>query len=229
MSVNVKIKQLGRRGNVDVWSVDGFLVRRHLDIDFTNFGQHYRFPFIPENEVWIDHEATPGEANYYTTHLMVERRLMKSGVPLNQALAVANALERKERLRSGELPVGLPLSRDALEAIHVRQLATLPKGIAVWLIDGRKVRMIDPNFAEGGHDYVYKYVPPNEIWIDDDLRPKEMGFILAHEWFERVHMMKGKRYEEAHRMASAFEEELRNNPGVLSLLPDIIAAEEEKK
>jgi hypothetical protein len=28
-----------------------------MDEEFTNFGQHYRYPYIPKNELWIDQEA----------------------------------------------------------------------------------------------------------------------------------------------------------------------------
>ena len=45
------------RGDYQVWIVDGAYIRGHIDEEFTNFGQHYRFPYIPENELWLDREA----------------------------------------------------------------------------------------------------------------------------------------------------------------------------
>lgn len=38
-----------QRGDFQVWIVDGSYIRGHIDEEFTNFGQHYRFPYIPEN------------------------------------------------------------------------------------------------------------------------------------------------------------------------------------
>jgi hypothetical protein len=223
MPEGVKIELLGQRGEVEIWAVDGTFVRKHHDIEFTNYGQHYRFPFIPMNEVWIDKEATPDEAEFFITHLLVERRLMKSGISFDHALTVANAVEHAERMKAGDLPLSLPLSPEALEAIHVRQIATLPSGVAVWLVDGRKIRSgIYTDFTEGGHEFVYKFVPPNEIWLDNDLMPKDIGFVLAHEWIERKLMAKGKTYEQAHRTSSAFENELRTSPNLLEHLPAII-------
>jgi hypothetical protein len=223
MPQGIKILPLGQRGDVAIWLVDGSLVRKTLSIEFTDYGHHYTFDFIPDNEVWIDKEATPDEVEFFTLHLLVERRLMKSGVPYDQALSVANAIEHKERLCAGDLPLGKPLSPEALEAVRVRQIATLPSGIAVWMVDGRKIRSgLDANFTEGGNDFVYAYVPPNEIWLDNDLTPKDLGFVLAHEWVERKMLAKGLDYKSAHRRASALELELRTSPMLLAHLPTII-------
>ena len=41
---------------IQVWVVDGEYIRTYVDEEFTNFGQHYRFPYIPENEFWLDRE-----------------------------------------------------------------------------------------------------------------------------------------------------------------------------
>ena len=39
------------RGDFQIWIVDGSYVRGHIDEEFTNFGQHYRYPYIPVNEL----------------------------------------------------------------------------------------------------------------------------------------------------------------------------------
>ena len=51
------IKQAGERGDLKIWVVDGAYIRGHIDEEFTNYGQHYRFNYIPEDELWLDHEA----------------------------------------------------------------------------------------------------------------------------------------------------------------------------
>ena len=48
------LRKTDRRGNIQVWIVDGSYVRGHIDEEFTNFGQHYRYAYIPANEFWID-------------------------------------------------------------------------------------------------------------------------------------------------------------------------------
>ena len=46
-----------RIGGLHVWIVDGSYIRGHIDEEFTNFGQHYRYSYIPVQELWIDQEA----------------------------------------------------------------------------------------------------------------------------------------------------------------------------
>jgi hypothetical protein len=64
--------------------------------------------------------------------------------------------------------------------------------ISIWIVDGRLVRSVfDVDFTEGGHDYVYEFVPQNEVWIDNDLEESERPFVLLHELHERNLMAKG--------------------------------------
>ena len=50
-----------KRGNIQVWIVYGAYVCGHVDEEFTNFGQHCRYSYIPEKEFWIDQEAKPDQ------------------------------------------------------------------------------------------------------------------------------------------------------------------------
>jgi len=61
---------------------DGVYIRGHIDEEFTNFGQHYRFPFIPERELWIDAEAKDDERAFFIDHLLVEHDLMARVRPM---------------------------------------------------------------------------------------------------------------------------------------------------
>ena len=45
------IEQVGGRGDLQIWVVDGGYIRGHIDEEFTNYGQHYRFTYIPTNEL----------------------------------------------------------------------------------------------------------------------------------------------------------------------------------
>ena len=48
--MKVKIKLINKIGDFEIYLVDGSVIRKNIDPDFTNFGQHYRFDFIPEKE-----------------------------------------------------------------------------------------------------------------------------------------------------------------------------------
>jgi hypothetical protein len=52
MSTSLKppyIQKIDQRGDLAVWIVDGSYIRGHINKEFTNFGQHYAFPYIPLN------------------------------------------------------------------------------------------------------------------------------------------------------------------------------------
>ena len=214
------IKYIGHRGKLKIYTVDGGYVRTNLDEEFTNFGQHYRFNCIPENEFWLENEATPDERRFFIDHLLVEWKLMKQGHSYDSALTYASSKERSERARSRDSQKILDRSGIPDPAkVHLRLLADSPavvgtkSGVKIWLIDGRLVRSdfyID--FTEGGHEFVYDFVPPNEVWLDNDLAVSEYPYVLLHELFERNNMSKGMVYPEAHRRASKLEWSCRHDP-----------------
>jgi hypothetical protein len=87
-------------------------------------------------------------------------------------------------------------------------------GLKIEYVDGRMIReYIDPEFVMGGHDLVYKYIPPKTIWIDNRLDPRDIPHILVHELYERKLMSQGKNYDNAHDYATAAEKESRRKAG----------------
>ncbi len=208
------LERVEKHGRITVWLVDGAYVRTHIDIDFTNYGQHYAFSFIPGNEFWIDREEKPDELRFFVDHLLVEHRLMAKGVPYDDALAAADSAERRERKRSGDiarLTRGGSLPDPA--KVHLTLWKHLASGVSVWIVDGRLVRSVfDVDFTEGGHDHVYEFVPPDEVWIDNDLGDAERPYVLLHELHERNLMAKGWEYDRAHDDASRIESLCRHNP-----------------
>jgi hypothetical protein len=218
MSAKLKLPYLEKvdeRGNLQVWVVDGSYIRGHIDEEFTNFGQHYRFPFIPKNELWIDQEAKNDERRFFIDHLLVEHRLMAKGVSYDKALTDADKVERRERRRAGDVrrlthhTQQLPDGRE----VHERLWKKLENGASVWIVNGRLVRSaFDIDFTEGGHDYVYEFVPENEVWIDDDIEEKERGYVLLHELHERNRMASGWLYNKAHAESSRLEYRCRHHP-----------------
>ena len=212
------IEKVDERGNLAVWIVDGAYIRGNIDEEFTNFGQHYRFSYIPVNELWIDREAQNDELQFFIEHLLVEHRLMVKGMPYEKALVIADLAERRERRRAGDLSLmthkgkKLPEGKD----VHQRLWRKLENGPSVWIVNGRLVRSVfDIDFTEGGHDYVYEFVPQNEVWIDDDIEESERGYVLVHELHERNRMARGWPYNKAHAEASRLEYHCRHHPDEL--------------
>jgi hypothetical protein len=218
-------EKLDSRGDIVIWYVDGAYIRTNIDEEFTNFGQHYRFAFIPENEFWLDHEATNDERTFFVEHLLVEHRLMKQGKTYAQAIEVADRVERKMRRRAGDV---LDVTRGGKEIpdptqVHVRLWKALEKGVKVWIVRGRLVRSVfDIDFTAGGHDHVYEFCPENEVWIDDDIEERERPFVLLHELHERNRMSTGWPYSKAHEESSRLEYLCRHHPDHLH---DRLAAE----
>jgi hypothetical protein len=209
------IRQLDERGDMKVWVVDGSYIRGHIDEEFTNFGQHYRFPFIPSDELWLDDASKSDEQQFFIDHLLVEHRLMAKGVSYERAIVAGDQAERKERRRAGDVARlthrgrKLPDGRD----VHKRLWKKLENGVAVWIVSGRMVRSVfDIDFTEGGHDYVYEFVPEKEVWIDDDILEPERPYVLVHELHERNRMASGWPYSKAHAESSRLEYRCRHHP-----------------
>lgn len=221
MSASVKppyVQQIANRGDLKVWIVDGIYIRGHIDEEFTNFGQHYRYSYIPKDEFWIDREAEQDETQFFIDHLLVEHRLMAKGMSYGEALVKADQAERRERRRAGDLRL---LRRHGEELpkgiqVHERLWKRLENGLTVWIVNGRLVRSVfDVDFTAGGHDHVYEFVPENEVWIDDDIEEEERPYVLLHELHERNRMAKGWPYSKAHAESSELEYRCRHHPDEL--------------
>jgi hypothetical protein len=213
------IKEIGKRGKITIWIVDGTYVRTHMDEEFTNYAQYLVFDCIPKNEFWLDKEAGNHEEKFFIDHLLVEHRLMEKGMPYDDALAAADKAEMAERVRAGDvrkLTKGGNLPDGS--KVHERLWKQLESGISVWIVNGRLVRSVfDDDFTEGGHDYVYEFVPKNEVWIDNDLEELERPYVLLHELHERNLMAKGWTYTKAHEDSSKIEYHNRHHPNELHL------------
>jgi hypothetical protein len=204
-----RIKLLKKIDGFSVYEVNGEEIRKSLNDQFTNFGQHYRFPkMIPLKEFWIDRQEGTNETPIFINHMLTEWRLMNAGLNYDTALTKADEVEKEER--------GKPTH----EKYHKEKLGRIGD-VNIWVVDGAKVRKdLDVDFTEGGHDLVYGFVPKNEIWIDDDLLASERIYILDHEYFEREKMKEGMPYENAHNRASFFERAMRHkHPHLGRLVP----------
>jgi hypothetical protein len=86
--------------------------------------------------------------------------------------------------------------------------------LSIYLVDGQRVRdEIDVDFVNGGNGAVYpRYVPRDEIWIDDAQHPLDRTATALHELIERDLMLNhGMSYDNAHDAANARERVFRKN------------------
>jgi hypothetical protein len=85
-------------------------------------------------------------------------------------------------------------------------------GLSVYLVDGERVRNeIDVDFVNGGNAAVYpRYIPHDEIWIDDAQHPLDRTATALHELVERDLMLHhGRGYDSAHDLANMYERAFR--------------------
>jgi len=113
---------------------------------------------------------------------------MAKGLPYAKAIEEADKVERRERVRSGDVRKltnhGKQLPNP--QQVHEHLWKELENGISVWIVNGRLVRSVfDIDYTAGGHDYVYEFVPEKEVWIDNDIEQEERGYVLLHELHER--------------------------------------------
>lgn len=204
------IKKFSDISGFEVWIVNGKYIRDNIDEEFTNYGEHYNFKFIPKNELWIDRERNPGEEKYFIDSMLVMNRLMTKGMKCKDAAKAADRIERRERGKSKLMKKELKIKKNKGNVIKtvyrnlIKEYST--KKLKIWIVKGELVRdLFFLDFTEGGHDKVYNFIPENEIWLDDDLSLNERKFVLLHELHERNLMSLGKNYDSAHKSSSEIE------------------------
>jgi len=208
-------------GDFAVWIVDGFYIRNTLNREFTNFGQHFRFPFIPKYEFWIDKENLTHEEYFYISHMLTEWFLMAAGVDYDSAISKADAAELRERKKTSLLNKVLDEKAESPKAVvkevYETQVEKYHDVLDLWIVNGEVVRgLYFIDFTEGGHHFVYKFVPVSEVWIDGDLSQEEMPYVILHELHERYLMSQGMDYGHAHASSSAIEYACRHTPSLLN-------------
>jgi hypothetical protein len=201
-----------------VCTVDAFGVRESSAEaeEFTLVGTRAEYPgVIPGGEVWVSRRHFPREGIFLVAHALA--RLGATGRGLSDEAADEAGLDAEQRIRADltgeEFRDGKP-HRPVPEKIYERLYATIPDPegpVKAWLIDGLLARCwYKTDYAEGGHYVVYPWVPSREVWLERDTDPRELPFILAHEYLE-LRMMRdgGLSYDRAHEIASGIEFDLR--------------------
>lgn len=221
---------MGSQQGFEIWIVDGATIRRELYPEFLYGGNGERYLFIPPNEIWIDHAITAEELQYTLAHELYERNLM-AGRGITYAAAHDSALivERRMRLADQfaavkhELTLGKVSPTDfegvkeipeLADSITLKNIYRIPlgtrNGISVWVVDGASVRRdMYPDFGLSGNDLAYHFIPPKEIWIDNQISCEELEFSIAGELCEREFMVRGISYDDAYEQSLIKVNELR--------------------
>ena len=201
-----------------VVTVDAYALRESQPEaeEFTLFGTRAEFPgVVPGGDIWISRRHFPREGVFLLSHALARLGATGRGLSEEEADQAGLDAERhvREDLTGEEYRDGKP-HRVVPEKIYDRLFATIPdpeRPIKAWVIDGYFARCwYKTDYAEGGHYEVYPWVPAGEIWLEKDTDPREMVFILAHEYLE-LRMMRdsGLSYDHAHEIASKIEFEFR--------------------
>ena len=220
-------KRIARLQGQRVFTVDAFEVRsctRH-DEEFTNFAIHTDFPnLIPRGEVWVDERTFEAEGIFCLVDAMVHLKKLEEGMSEEKAYAAGVEAERalREAMTGLKYRGGRP-HRTTPADVYVGDYLTLPDSagpIAARLVDGCYVRSVyRTDYVEGGHGYVYPWVPKREIWLEHGVAAKELPFVLAHEYTElRLMRDDGLEYGPAHAIAAKVEFALREGDSLRDLL-----------
>jgi hypothetical protein len=210
-----------------VVTVDASEVRcltRH-DEEFSNFAIHSDFPsLIPRGEIWVDARTFEAEGLFCLVNALVHLEKLKEGRGEDHAYEAGLEAERAVReAMTGVKYRGDKPHRKTPEGVYVADYATLPdpRGpIATRLVDGGLVRgLYRTDYVEGGHGYVYPWIPKGEIWLENGVAPRELPFLLAHEYTElRLMRDEGLGYDAAHAIAAKVEFALREGDAIRDLL-----------
>jgi hypothetical protein len=187
---------------IEVRLVDGSVVRRDIDPDFTTVSHHYRCPTIPMGVLWVDHSVPVSEKRFVIGRGLAELRAALSVGGDVVAMSDMGAFHERE-LR------GDPVTSDQ-DDVRLEAYRVCADGVRPYVVNGQVVRSRhDVDFVCGGHDLVRSYIPAMEVWIDDTVSPAERAYSLIHELFERRLMAGGMDYEAAHSLALAVEQSAR--------------------
>ena len=214
-------KKIGSWGKYTLYVVDDRAVRNRALYaeEFSDYGVNIgqkglvtiNFPFIPVNEIWISKSIKPSERRFIIGEVLAYIRGVERGLSAGAAYDAALHHEQSARMRADRRQWRLgKVQTKVSKSIYVRKYATLSDGLQtlrVYLINGRKVRdQYKIDYVEGGHGYVYPWIPKEEIWIDSALDTREIPLIVLHEYIERTLMKQRKfPYVKAHNIASKIE------------------------
>ncbi len=94
---NIYRVPVGEREGLNIWIVDGYMVRKNIYPDFGFSGNDLSYHFIPPEEIWIDGQVSCEETEYSITGEINERRFLAKGETYDDAYSDAIDITRKNR------------------------------------------------------------------------------------------------------------------------------------
>jgi hypothetical protein len=174
------------------------------DEEFGNYAIHEKFPkIIKKNEVWIANCLSEKERNIIIRSALERLKKLEKGYSPKKAFDHSLKMEKaiREKHSTTRKNPYIP-KKKKYTSVHFNDQV-----YHVYLVDGKEIRdNFKTDFTQGGNGYAYRWVPKNEIWIEDGLDESEIPFIILHELTE-AKLMENKNlsYDEAHILASKEE------------------------
>lgn len=194
----VRKRLIGRFGDIFIFRVNGAQVRSLSNglEEFNESASHAIIHEIPENEGWVESTISKEELPFVIFGLVV-------GI-LSGDYSTGELAEKAERSKATPSQNGAFDIPDS--ATYVRKLGEI-FGVKFYLVDANVVRnQYKVDFALGGNNGPYDWVPRDEIWLDAATQPSELPYIALHEFYERHRMLQnGLDYNKAHAIASTIE------------------------
>jgi hypothetical protein len=209
-------------GQYTVKIMDGSIVCRDINKDFTDFATSHLMDEVPENEIWIDRSLTPKEYQFFIMNAETVEKAIKQGKSKEGARKAGDAVERELRRAKPDIKVLLSAPKEVQLRRVVKETLGRAKGVPVRLVDGYLVRgLYDIDHTEGSQtqhvSWLKKLEGKEAIWIDNALPKKDRPFVIGHEIGEREDQEDGMSFEEAYGKWSAKEQGWRKNPDTFDL------------
>jgi hypothetical protein len=179
--------------------------------EFAGFATSHDQKFVPKHQIWISDKVSDKDRFFYINNALAQLRKMEEGKSCSEAYDYAIKLERKLREQVDHIEFQPHADGDQIpKAVYKAKYGEMNDGgeqIPVWIINGEMVRdLYRTDYVEGGHGYVYRWIPKSEIWIEDCVREEEIPYILIHEFVERELMKyQHMKYAQAHSIAAKVE------------------------
>ena len=229
---NFNKKLAGRFGKFSIFIVNDEKIRNSAQYaeEFSDYGVNIgkkglatlNFKFIPENEIWIAKSIKPAERHFINDNALSYIKAVERGV--DPGVAYDNAIKHEQVSRKKDLinklhikkhkEIENPAHKDVPKKVYLKKWGTIKDPndkVSIFLVNGRAIRdLYKTDYVEGGHAYVYDWIPNDEIWIEKSVKPDEAPVIVLHEFLERT-LMKYRHfpYVRAHVAASKAEFEHR--------------------
>ena len=90
----IKVENIGTIAGMDVWLVDGELIRNEVDVDMVAGANPFRYLFVPNGELWIEKTSSPNDTIAIAVHERIESYLMDTeGLDYSDAHDSTNVYE----------------------------------------------------------------------------------------------------------------------------------------